>query len=116
MVRNIDEFVVPPGQVFVMGDHRLISYDARCNGTVAITDVVGRAFVVVWPKTHWQILKTPESLANVPNAVASGAPVGSLPETDATAWGVVGMPILASLAISARSARIRRRRGRRLRW
>ena len=47
--RRFDEVVVPPGQIFVMGDHRLVSQDARCQGPVPIDNVIGRAFVVVWP-------------------------------------------------------------------
>ncbi|WP_344082365.1 signal peptidase I [Luedemannella helvata] len=114
MVRNIDEIQVPPGQLFVMGDHRLISSDSRCSGTVAIKDVIGRAFLVVWPKKHWGVLETPDTFANVPDTFA--APAGPLPSVDTTAFGVFGLPILASLAISARSARIYRTRGRRLPW
>ena len=47
--RRFDEVVVPPGQIFVMGDHREVSQDARCQGPVPIDNVVGRAFIVVWP-------------------------------------------------------------------
>ncbi|WP_344130360.1 signal peptidase I [Luedemannella flava] len=116
LVRNFDEVIVPPGQLFVMGDHRSVSLDSRCSGTVPMEDVIGRAFVVVWPKDRWKMLPAPDSLADVPTTVASGATTGPLPGADATAWGVVGLPILASLAISARSVRIHRRRGRRLLW
>ena len=37
------EVVVPPGQVFVMGDNRNASTDSRDFGTVPLPDVVGRA-------------------------------------------------------------------------
>jgi len=34
---------VPDGQVFMMGDNRLMSTDSRCFGTVPMQDIVGRA-------------------------------------------------------------------------
>ena len=37
------DLVVPPGQVFVMGDNRNASKDSRDFGTVPLPDVVGRA-------------------------------------------------------------------------
>jgi len=46
---------VPLGKLWVMGDHRDESADSRYhmrdpgNGFVPETDVVGRAFVIVWP-------------------------------------------------------------------
>ena len=40
---------VPKGDVFVMGDHRDDSEDSRVNGAVPVSDVIGRAFVVIWP-------------------------------------------------------------------
>lgn len=40
---------VPAGALWVMGDHRDISEDARVHGPVPQDDVVGRAFVLVWP-------------------------------------------------------------------
>lgn len=49
------EVVVPPGRVWVMGDHRSESADSRAHlgdpggGTVALGRIVGRAEAVYWP-------------------------------------------------------------------
>lgn len=43
---------VPPDEVFVMGDNRCSSEDSRFNGSVPVSDVVGRAFLIVWPLTR----------------------------------------------------------------
>jgi signal peptidase I len=51
--RRFAEVVVPPGQLFVMGDNRGVSLDSRCQGTVPIANVLGRAFFRVWPPSHW---------------------------------------------------------------
>lgn len=42
-------YVVPPHMVFVMGDNRGDSYDSRCFGPISESQVVGRAFVRIWP-------------------------------------------------------------------
>jgi signal peptidase I len=47
------KFVVPPKMLFVMGDNRTGSTDSRFNGFVPKKDVVGRAFVIIWPRGHW---------------------------------------------------------------
>jgi signal peptidase I len=40
---------VPAGQVFVMGDNRTNSQDARANGPVKESSIVGRVFLRIWP-------------------------------------------------------------------
>lgn len=49
-------FTVPEDTVFVMGDNRPGSKDSREIGPVAFSDLLGRAFVVIWPTDDWQWL------------------------------------------------------------
>ena len=59
-----DDFdqTVPDDSLWVMGDNRYNSKDSRYNGEtplqgfVPTENVVGRAFVVSWPVTHWSWL------------------------------------------------------------
>lgn len=41
--KSMDEFTVPSGEVFVLGDNRSASNDSRKFGTVPMRDVVGKA-------------------------------------------------------------------------
>jgi signal peptidase I len=102
--RRFDEVLVPPGQLFVMGDHRIVSQDSRCQGTVPIENVIGRAFVVVWPTSRWDTLSVPATFEDVPGPVALGPPqrYGSDLRLGAA---VVTLPILASLVVTTRSGR-----------
>jgi signal peptidase I len=47
---------VPAGQVFVMGDNRGNSSDARANGPIKESSIVGRVFVRIWPPNRIGLL------------------------------------------------------------
>ena len=57
--RDDFDVVVPDGSLWVMGDNRYNSKDSRYNGEtplkgfVPVDNIVGRAFVVSWPVSHW---------------------------------------------------------------
>ena len=44
---------IPPGHIWVMGDNRNKSQDSRRFGAVPVEDIIGRAFVIVWPFDRW---------------------------------------------------------------
>lgn len=52
-------WVVPAGQLFVMGDHRQKSADSRVFGPISATTVIGRAFLRYWPIETVGVLPTP---------------------------------------------------------
>jgi signal peptidase I len=52
-------WVVPSGDLFVMGDHRQDSADSRLFGTIARSSVIGRAWLRYWPFSTFGILQTP---------------------------------------------------------
>ncbi len=137
--------VVPPGRLWVMGDNRQISDDSRLRmsdpggGTIPENKVIGRAFVVIWPPSHWKILSIPSTF-NQPgiNGGSSAAARGQVSAEAAVsevlgsrvapeppyvplAAGVVGAVPLTWLQVRVRrrlrDRRLRRRRlrGRRLR-
>jgi signal peptidase I len=56
---------VPAGKLWMMGDHRAASADSRAHqgdpgkGFVPESDVIGRAFVIVWPLNRATLLHDP---------------------------------------------------------
>ena len=129
---------VPAGRLWVMGDHREVSYDSRGHigdpggGTIPESGVLGRAFVIIWPPSRWGVLSIPATFEqpalNAPAAaMAPGGPDAALaaamdngtplrPAASALplALGFAGAVPLTWLQLTVRrrlSARRTRRRG-----
>ncbi len=47
------EVTIPASCVWVMGDNRNNSGDSRKFGAVGIDRIIGVAFVIYWPPSHW---------------------------------------------------------------
>jgi signal peptidase I len=50
---DIEPISIGLDEVFVMGDNRQFSFDSRSFGTIPIEDVIGKAFLVIWPFSHF---------------------------------------------------------------
>ncbi|NMO52545.1 signal peptidase I [Actinoplanes sp. TBRC 11911] len=111
--RRFTQVTIPPGEMFVMGDHRAVSQDARCQGPVPIKNVIGRAFVVVWPSNRFTSLSVPDAWKayDAQHTTAEGLPV----QRQDPGTGSLLLPFLFSAGLSARSGLLFVTRRRRLR-
>ena len=73
---------VPPGYLWVMGDHRGDSDDSRYHsgdpggGAIPESEVVGRAFLIIWPPSQMSDLPIPSTFQQAAlHAGAAGAAV-----------------------------------------
>jgi signal peptidase I len=87
---NRFNITVPPGRLWVEGDHRYDSYDSRGHmgdpggGTIPESAVLGRAFVIIWPPSRWGFLNIPVTFEQ-PKLNASAAAAGGSSATLAAA-------------------------------
>ncbi|MFJ5233447.1 signal peptidase I [Kitasatospora sp. NPDC088391] len=88
---------VPQGRLWVMGDHRDLSADSRYHmgnpgaGTIPVANVVGRAFVVAWPLSHFGQLGVPDSLSSLPEQASRSTADRPIPAEPPLVMGVLGV-------------------------
>ncbi len=54
--RDYESDIIPEGEYFVMGDNRVNSSDSRTGWTLKREDIVGKAWISVWPIGDWGLI------------------------------------------------------------
>jgi signal peptidase I len=54
--RDFEGEIIPEGEYFVMGDNRVNSSDSRTGWTLKEEDIIGKAWISVWPIGDWGLV------------------------------------------------------------
>jgi len=104
---------VPSGDLWVMGDHRAVSYDSRGHqgfpggGSIPEKQVVGRAFWIVWPPSRWRVLNIPSTFeqpalnSSKPNADRSQSQTATLTGALDSGMSIPVAPTAPALPLAA---------------
>lgn len=106
--RDVCDMVVPPGEVFVLGDNRNNSQDSRVFGSVGLDRIIGKAWLTYWPLPdfgfvpHYEYPGLPETPMTAPTGGVPGAVGAEQPRKERGNRRAVADPSLP--ALTARQA------------